>query len=313
LIARVRRAAVSLAVAMLAGCGVAPEVPRERLPRFVQPTGTAPRIALVLGSGGPRGFAHIGVLRELDDNGSRADLIVGSSVGSMVGALYAAGMSGHELENLAHELHILRFFEWGMLAKQPNSGEPIQVFVNERVKGRTIEELPTMFVATATRMSDRKLVLFNRGDTGLAVRASSASAPEFKAVRVGDQMFMDSDEMAPVPIRAARSLGAKVVIAVDVSAFPQDTPQGVPQEWIDKDARRARQVAAEAPQADVLLHPNIGYWAGQDEDYRRRVIGIAERYTVLKIQAIRTAIANAGIPPATQAASARTPSGETSR
>jgi len=130
---------------------------------------------------------------------------------------------------------------------------------------------------------------------------------------VGDQMFMDSDEMAPVPIRAARSLGAKVVIAVDVSAFPQDTPQGVPQEWIDKDARRARQVAAEAPQADVLLHPNIGYWAGQDEDYRRRVIGIAERYTVLKIQAIRTAIANAGIPPATQAASARTPSGETSR
>ena len=311
--ARALRAAVAFAVTMLGGCGVAPDVPKERLPRFVQPTGSAPRIALVLGSGGPRGFAHIGVLKVLEANGIKPDLIVGSSVGSMVGALYAAGMSARDLEKLAQELQVWRFFEWSMLAKRPNSGEPIQIFVNERVRDRTIEQLPTMFVATATRMSDRKLVLFNRGDTGLAVRASSASAPEFTAVRVGDQMFMDSDEMAPVPIRAARALGAKVVIAVDVSAYPQDTPAGVPQEWVDKDARRARQVAAEASGADVLLHPNIGYWAGQDEEYRRRVIAIAERYTASKIQAIRTAVANAGVQPAAQAASARTPAGDASR
>ena len=313
MIARAVLAAVTLAVAMLAGCGIPPEVPKERLPRFEPPTGPAPRVALVLGSGGPRGFAHIGVLKALEDNGIKPDLIVGSSVGSVVGALYAAGMSARDLETLARELHIMRFFEWGMLAKRPNSGEPIQVFVNERVNGRTIEQFPRMFVATATRMSDRKLVLFNRGDAGLAVRASSASAPEFTAVRVGDQMFMDSDEMAPVPIRAARALGAKIVIAVDVSAYPQDTPPGVPKEWIDKDARRARQVAAEASGADVLLHPNIGYWAGQDEEYRRRVIGIAERYTVLKMQAIRTALANAGLQPAAQAASARTPAADASR
>jgi NTE family protein len=126
-------------------------------------------------------------------------------------------------------------------------------------------------------------------------------------------MYMDSDEMAPVPIRAARSLGAKIVIAVDVSAYAQDTPPGVPQEWIDKDARRAKQVAAEAPEADVLLHPNIGYWAGQDEEYRRRVIGIAEGYTASKIQQIRTAIAKAGLEAPVQAASARAPSGEASR
>jgi NTE family protein len=309
----VRRAAVTLAATMLAACGFAPDVPKERLPRFVEPAGPAPKIALVLGSGGPRGFAHVGVLKILEDNGIHPDLVVGSSVGSVVGALYAAGMSGQDLETLAFDLRIIRFFEWGMLAKQPNSGEPIQVFVNERVKGRTIEQLPKRFVATATRMSDRKLVLFNHGDTGLAVRASSASAPEFKSVRVGDQMYMDSDEMAPVPIRAARSLGAKVVIAVDVSAYPQDTPPGVPREWIDKDARRAKQVAAEAQEADVLLHPNIGYWAGEDEEYRRRVIGIAERDTAAKIQAIKRAIVKAGLEPASQAASARTPSGETSR
>ena len=305
-------AAAACAVVGLVSC-TAPEVPRERLPRFVQPTGPAPRIALVLGSGGPRGFAHIGVLKVLEANGIRPDIIVGSSAGSMVGALYASGMSARDLETLAYDLNVIRFFEWGMITKRPNSGAPIQVYINDRLNGRTIEQLPIPFVATATRMSDRKLVLFNRGDAGLAVRASSASAPEFEAVRVGDQMFMDSDEMAPVPIRAARSLGAKVVIAVDVSAYPQDTPPGVPKEWIDKDARRARQVAAEAAEADVLLHPNIGYWAGEDADYRRRVIGIAANYTAARIQAIKTALANADVQPAAQAASARTPAGDTSR
>ena len=82
---------------------------------------------------------------------------------------------------------------------------------------------------------------------------------------------------------------------------------------MDRRTRRARQVTAEASGADVLLHPNIGYWAGQDEEYRNRVIGIAERYTLSKIQAIRTAVANAGFQPAAQAASARTPAGDASR
>jgi NTE family protein len=310
--ARLWRAAAMSLAAVLAGCGVAPEVPKERLPRYVRPAGEPPRIALVLGSGGPRGFAHIGVLKALEANGIRPDLIVGSSVGSMVGALYASGMSAHELEKLAFDLNILRFFEWGMVAKRPNSGAAIQVYVNERVKGRTIEQLPIAFAATATRISDKQLLVFNHGDTGLAVRASSASAPEFQSVRVGDQMFMDSDEVAPVPIRAARALGARVVIAVDVSAFAQDTPPGVPQEWIDKDARRARQVKAEAPDADVLLHPNIGYYAGQDEAYRRRVIAAAESYTASKICAIRVALERAGVDTA-QAASERTPVGVTSK
>ena len=306
------RAAALGALLALAGCGTAPEVPKERLPRYVPPTNVAPpRVALVLGSGGPRGFAHIGVLKALEANGIKPDLIVGSSVGSMVGALYAAGMSARELEKLAFDLNILRFFEWGMIARRPSSGAGIQTYVNDRVKGRTIEQLPTRFAATATRISDKQLVVFNRGDTGLAVRASSASYPEFETVRVGDQMFMDSDELAPVPIRAARALGARVVIAVDVSAFAEDTPQGVPQEWIDKDARRARQVKAEAPDADVLLHPNIGYYAGQDEAYRRRVIADAEKYTLSKIGTIRVALERAGV--TAQAATARTPVGDTSR
>jgi NTE family protein len=310
--ARSWRAASVVAVLALTGCGGAAHVANERLPRSVAPTGPPPRLALVLGSGGPRGFAHIGVLKALEDNGVKPDLIVGSSVGSMVGALYAAGMTAHEMERLAYGLNILDFFEFGMIAYRPANGEPIQTYVNQVVKGRTIEQLPTAFAAAATRIADHKLVVFNRGDTGLAVRASSASAPQFASVRVGEEMYTDSDDLSPVPIHAARSLGAKVVIAVDVSAFAEDTPPGVPQEWIAKDARRAKQVAAEAGEADLLLHPNIGYYAGHNEAYRRRVIATAERYTLEKMPAIRAALARAGIAPA-QAASARSPVGEASR
>lgn len=307
---RLVRALVPAALLTLAGC-ITGDVPPERLPRFVKTSG-APRLALVLGSGGPRGFAHIGVIKVLEENGIKPDLIVGSSVGSMVGALYASGMTAAQLEKLAHEINIVQFFEWSILTHTPGSGKPVQEYMNERLQNKLIEELPTAFAAAATRMSDMKLVLFNRGDVGLAVRASSASKPDFEPVRIGDETYMDSDELSPVPIRAARTLGAQVVIAVDVSAFAFDTPPGVPQEWIDKDARRAKQVAAEAPFADVMLHPNIGYYAGHDAKYRRRVIAAAEQYTRGRLPAIRLALQRAGAA-ATQAASARTPASETSR
>jgi len=94
-----------------------------------------------------------------------------------------------------------------------------------------------------------------------------------------------------VPIRAARRMGARVVIAVDVSAYAQETPAGVPAQWVEKDARRAKQIAAEAPQADVLIHPDIGYYAGYDEAYRRRVIAIAYRAARERLPAMLAAVA----------------------
>ena len=299
----------------LAGCDLGGDVPKERLPRFVEPHGPAPRVALVLGSGGPRGFAHIGVLKALEENGVRPDLIIGSSVGSMVGALYAAGLSAHDLERLAYELDLKEFFEFRTLVGGVGRGSAVQRYVNACVKGLPIEALKISFAATATRLADGKLVLFNRGDAGLAVRASSASLGQFEPVSIGGQAYIDSDELSPVPIHAARQLGAKVVIAVDVSAFAEDTPQGVPVAWIQKDARRARQVAAEAAEADVLLHPNIGYYAGFTENYRRRVIAIAEQATRERMPAIRAALARAGVMlPAIQGAStARMPSADASR
>jgi NTE family protein len=298
------------ACALLAGCNLGnTSVPPERMPRFEPPSGAKPRVALVLGSGGPRGFAHIGALKALEDGGVRPDIIVGSSVGSMVGALYAAGMNAREIERLAYELNVMEFFEtsilWGGLA----SGRAVQAYVNERVQGKPIEALPIPFVAAATRVSDGKLALFNRGDTGLAVRASGASPGQFAPVQVGSEMYVDGDEASPVPVHAARQLGAQVVIAVDVSAYLEDTPQGVPQEWITKDERRAKQVAAESQEADVFVHPNIGYYAGHTESYRRNVIAIAERVTREKLPAIKAALARG----AQNVSTARMPAGEASR
>jgi NTE family protein len=301
------------ACCVLAGCNVSQTVPPERMPRFEEPSGPKPRVALVLGSGGPRGFAHIGVLKALEDGGVHPDLIIGSSVGSMVGALYAAGLSARELEKLAYDINVMEFFEsqllWGGLA----TGGAVQNYVNARVKDKPIEALPIAFVAAATRVSDGKLALFNRGDTGLAVRASGASPGRFEPVKVGNEFYVDGDEASPVPIHAARKLGAKVVIAVDVSAYAEDTPQGVPQDWVVKDERRSRQVSSEAQEADVLLHPNIGYYAGHTEPYRRNVIAIAERATRERLPAIRAALAKAGVAAAQNLSIARMPSGEASR
>ena len=305
---RAARALVStLALALgLAGCNITGYVAKEREPRFVAPTGPAPRVALVLGSGGPRGFAHIGVLKALEDAGIRPDVVIGSSVGARVGALYAGGMSARELERLAYEINLLEFFEFRALTGGLATGGTIQNYVNGKVEGRSIEALKIPFVAAATRVSDGKLALFNHGDTGLAVRASGASPGQFEPVKIGDQLYIDGDEASPVPIRAARLLGAKVVIAVDVSAFAEDTPKTALREWVAKDERRARQVAAEASEADVIVHPNIGYYAGHTESYRRQVIAIAERFTREKLPAIRAALAQ-------NSPTARIPAGEASR
>jgi NTE family protein len=316
-----RALATALAIA-LAGCNITGYVSKEREPRFVAPAGPAPRVALVLGSGGPRGFAHIGVLKALDDAGVKPDLIIGSSVGSMVGALYASGMSASELERLAYDINVLEFFEFRVLGGGLATGSTIQSYVNTKVGGLAMEQLKIPFVAAATRLSDGKIALFNHGDTGLAVRASGASPGQFEPVRIGSESYVDGDEASPVPIRAARSLGAKVVIAVDVSAFAEDTPKTAPQDWIDKDARRARQVASETSAADVVVHPNIGYYAGHTEPYRRRVIEIAERVTRETLPAIRIALARAGVTPIQHArgaadpqnaSTARMPAGEASR
>jgi NTE family protein len=282
----------AVASLLAAACTGSSTVPPDRLPRF-EPLAFRPKVALVLGSGGPRGFAHVGVLKVLEEHGVKPDLVVGASVGAMVGVLYAHGYDARTLERMAHEVDLLAFFEWSMVTRQPGTGVPLQKYVNRHLDGTPLERLRTPVVVVATRRSDGEPALFNHGDAGLAVRASSATPEQFKPVEIGSESFVDGDESTPVPIRVARSLGAEVVIAVDVSAHEEDTPPDVPREWVAKDRRRAAVIRAEAPQADVLLHPNIGYYAGHSKEYRSRVMSVAEAYTRERIPAVLAALGKA--------------------
>lgn len=246
-------------------------------PRYVAPPASAarPQLALVLGGGGRRGFAHAGVLRTLESGGIKPDLIVGVSIGSVIGALYASGMPAVQIEQLAQtidlsELRDLSWIQWGTVR-----GQKLENFVNNHVRQRSIEALGIAFAAVATREHDGMPQIFNRGDTGVAVRASSAVPGRFYAVRIGGVTYVDGDGASPVPVRAARTLGAQVVIAVDISARPEKAPANVPEDWLRRDRERRARIDAETRLADVLIHPDIGYFAGTSGNYRTRVIAAA--------------------------------------
>ena len=195
----VHRLAGFLACALLlAACGLG-SVPADRLPRAAPLAGTPPRIALVLGSGGPRGFAHIGVLKVLEGMGIHPDLVVGSSVGAMVAVLYAGGYDARALESLAGNLNMLRFYELRELLRKRGTGAPIQAYVDDKLGGRALEQLRMPVAVAVTRLSDHKLVLFDRGDAGLAVRASAADPDNYDPVRIDGDLYADGDELSPVP------------------------------------------------------------------------------------------------------------------
>jgi NTE family protein len=288
---------IVLTVLAIAGCGGGSGDYREAdAPGFAAPAADAPqpRIAFVLGSGGPRGFAHIGALKVLEAEGIRPDLIVGASVGAMVGALYASGHSASAIEHIALNLNVLSLIDFSaLLGGGRIGGARLARFVNNYCDGRTIEQFPIRFAAIAMDAANGKLAVFNRGNAGLAVRASSALPERFDPVRILGVDYVDGDELTPLPIRVARELGAQVVIAVNVSEYMEDTPAGVPQEWVTKGWRRARAVEAETPYADVILHPNTGYFTDVRYEYRVRSIAIAEAATRAMLPAIRAAIARA--------------------
>jgi NTE family protein len=287
----------ALALALAAGCSlVAEDVPDAQLPGFVAPS-RPPRVVLVLGSGGPRGFAHIGVLKVLDAAGIRPDYIVGSSIGALVGALHAGGYSGLDLEAMALEASPVTFLDVSAAWSGGRSkGIALQAFVQAKLDGRPLQALGNGVAAVATRQRDGAPVVFNHGHAGLAVRASSANDELFLPVTFGGETYVDGDEASPVPVRAARRLGAAVVIAVDVSAYLEGTPPAAPEAWRVRDRRRTALIAAEAGAADVMIHPDIGYYAGSSVEYRRRLIAIAENATREALPAIQAAIARAAQP-----------------
>ncbi len=280
-----------LVAVLLVGCvgGIA-EYNGPNAPHFdaYAPTKRA-RVALVLGGGGPRGFAHIGVLKVLEASGIEADLVVGTSVGAMIGALYADRMPAAEIEKIALDLDAKRFI--GVTTSGfAGDGGAIEKFINERTGGKPLDGFNRKLAVTAALRRDNSLVVFNRGDTAAAIRASSAIPGRFAPVRIRGVEYHDGDEAEPVPVKVARDLGAAVVIAVDVSAYVHAIPPEAPTDWAIRDRARAAKVANQLPYADVMIHPDLGYYASISEAYRRMCILRGEAAALAALPKIREAL-----------------------
>lgn len=204
-------------VLVLSACS-APVKPVEPSTKVVQPA--PPKIALVLGGGAARGFAHIGVIKVLEAQGIVPDMVVGTSAGAVVGVLYAGGFGGFELQKIAMKLDESQVGDWGLPDRGVFKGEALQAFINKALQGRTLEKLQRPFGAVATDLNSGESVVFRTGDSGMAVRASGSVPGVFQPVLIAGREYVDGGLVSPVPVRAARAMGADFVIAVDISAKP---------------------------------------------------------------------------------------------
>jgi NTE family protein len=237
------------------------------------------KFALVLGGGAARGFAHIGVIKVLEANGISPDLIVGTSAGSLVGALYASGMSGFDLQRVALNLDESTFSDWTIGNRGIIKGEAIANYVNAQVKNVTIENLKRPLAVVATDLRSGEPIVFQRGDTGMAVRASSAVPGIFTPVRIGDRDYVDGGLTHPVPAGIARSLGADLVLAVDISAKPvnqsvSSTLDVLLQTFTIMGNRVSHY---ELAQADIVVRPSISNIKGTDFSARNLAVLEGER------------------------------------
>jgi NTE family protein len=180
-----------------------------------------PLVALALGSGGARGFAHVGVIKALEQAGIVPDIVTGSSSGAVVAALYASGRRAVELEEIALAVEKGDLVDFALFGKGWVKGEALQEFVNRMVDGKPIEGLARSFAVVATEAKSGRMIVFNRGDTGLAVRASASVPNLFVPPVINGEEYVDGGLSSPVPVKLARAMGADIVIAVDVSWFAQ--------------------------------------------------------------------------------------------
>jgi len=270
---------------------VAPPPPPE--PPVPKPPPRPPRIGLALGGGAARGFAHIGVIQVLEENGIRPDLVAGTSAGSLVAALYAAGKSGAELGALAEKMDETAFTDWSYPGRGLIRGEALAKYVREQTGGRRIEQMRMPLGIVATDLDSGEPILFQLGDPGVAVRASSAVPAMFQPVRIGTREYVDGGLVAPVPVHFARQMGADLVIAVDISAAPDGNATGDAMRMLLQTfAIMGRSINNfELRDADVLLRPKLSHVSGADFAARKRSLQAGRDAAQAQLALLRERIA----------------------
>ena len=254
-----------------------------------------PKIGLALGGGAARGFAHVGVIQVLEEAGIRPNLVVGTSAGSLVAAIYASGKSGKQLQHVAETMEEAAIADWTLplFNRGVLRGDALARYVNKQVGARKIEDLPLPLGVVATDLNTGNQVLFQRGDTGTAVRASSAVPAVFEPVKIAGRDYVDGGLVSPVPVRSARQMGAELVIAVDISSPPDSNLAGgtldVLLQTFSIMGKSINQF--ELKEADVVVRPILTNVSSSDFGARKRAIEAGRQAMLVLLPTVRAAIA----------------------
>jgi NTE family protein len=274
-----------LAASLLAACTTAP-VKTNDPPVIGSPAGVGapepvaikrpPKIGLALGGGAARGFAHVGVIAALEEAGIKVDVVVGTSAGSLVGAIYASGKNAAQLQDIALKMEEAEITDWTLpfFSRGILRGEALSNYVNRQVNNKLIESLPIPLGIVATDLRSGQGVLFQRGDTGQAVRASSSVPSVFNPVKIGEREYVDGGLVAPVPVRFAKQMGAELIIAVDISAAPEgNAADGIVAVLLQTFAIMGKSINEYALQgADLVIRPELVGVKSGDFTAKRRAM-----------------------------------------
>jgi NTE family protein len=259
----------------------------------VAPVVSKPKIALALGGGAARGFAHIGVIKMLEAQGIVPDFVVGTSAGAVVGALYAAGYDAFAMQKIAQQLDEKIFADWTLGGRGLLKGEALQDFVNQQLQRRPLEKLNKSFATVATDLNSGERVVFRSGDSGMAVRASAAVPGVFQPAQFGGRSYVDGGLTSPVPVQAAREMGADLVIAVDISSRPEGQPVDSISAilWQTTSIMGGIIARNEMRDADIVIRPRLPYVKSWDFTARHDAMLEGERAALAAIPALRQKMA----------------------
>lgn len=301
--------AVALAAVVFTGCAATVQPPPDWAPRPLselssQRTASAketgqPIVALVLGGGGLRGFAHVGALQALEEAGIRPGLVVGTSAGSVVGAAYASGLSAAQIREAAFDLDVSSMLDFTWSPGGIIRGDHLAGWVNAVTGDVPIERFPVRFVAVSTDLQSGQPALIDAGPAGRAVQASSAVPGMNVPVPYRGGHLIDGGVTSLLPVRIARAMGADVVIAVDIYCqSPRDGGMRIPSVLGRVMQTQSCLLAApDMAQADVLVAPAIGAPGMSARDAQERALQVGYKSTREALRRWRAGTAPAAITP----------------